>query len=564
MMRLQLSHSWHIRRHGYCALVTLLFLSVFTTMSSQSHAADFQTENDPLYTKSGSLVICGGGVLPHTLLDRFIELGGGPDAHVVIIPSASVIADTDIHARMSGWYDRLADNGFASLQILHTRSRMEADDENFSQILDLATAVWFIGGNQNWLAQTYVGTRTEERLHNVLARGGVIGGTSAGAAIMSRSMIADGKVEPLLSSGLGFLPGTIVDQHFKKRNRQERLMRALQLRPGMVGFGIDEGTALIVQGRSLEVIGESDVSICLSPSTKRPARIESLTPGHKADLIALKRAANSRVDTLIASTDRHVPDVQNGTLVIAGGGPTPKEVIDSFLEAAGGIEAPIVVVSNALGDYPPEQREVCGWLQDAGARNVTMLHARSGEELSSPSLIALLKAARGVWFTGGRQWRLVDAYMDTNVEELFHDVLRRGGVIGGTSAGATIQGEYLVRGNPLGNEEIMCEGYDRGFGFLPGVAIDQHFTERKRHNEMVELKKTHPELIGLGVDESTALIVRGSTMQVVGKHQVTVFDSPTDSSIETPEFAILKSGDRYDLRQHRRVETALAEADTPK
>ena len=568
MMRLHLNSTCcrRICRLNICAIIPLIAICVVAGMFSKLNAADLQTnnENDPVYVKSGSLVICGGGVLPSKLIDRFVELGGGSSAHIVIIPSASVIADTDTHARMTGWHDRLADNNFASLNILHTRSRAEADDDRFSEILESATAVWFIGGNQNWLSQTYVGTRTEDRLHKVLARGGVIGGTSAGAAIMSRCMIADGKTEPLLSSGLGFLPGTIVDQHFRKRNRHERLMRALHHRPGMVGFGIDEGTALIVQGRSLEVIGDSDVCICLSPSSKRPARVESLAAGHKADLIALRRAANARVDNIVASKDTRVPDVQNGTLVIAGGGPTPKEVIDTFLEAAGGKDAPIVVVSNALGEIPPEHSDVCGWLHDAGAKNVMMLHAKAGEDLSSPGLVALLKAARGVWFTGGRQWRLVDAYLDTNVEQLFHDVLRRGGVIGGTSAGATIQGEYMVRGNPLGNEEIMCEGYDRGFCFLPGVAIDQHFTERERHNDMAQLKKSYPEMIGLGVDESTALVVRGSTMQVVGQHQVTVFDRPTDASAETPDFEVLKSGDRYDLRQRCRVATALAEVDASK
>ena len=517
-------------------------------------------ENNPQLVSSGTLFICGGGVLPGKLLERFVELGGGSRARVVVISSASIYADTDILARLSGWQDRLAENGIASMDVLHTRSREQADDVEFSKVLETATAVWFLGGNQNWLAQTYVGTKTEARLHGVLARGGVIGGTSAGAAIMSRCMIADGKTEPTLSTGFGFLPGTIVDQHFRKRNRLERLMRALQLRPGTVGIGIDEGTALIVRGRSLEVIGDSDVSLCLAPSPQRPARVESLAAGQRADLVALRRAAVARAETMLAATGSHVPDVQHGTLVIVGGGSTPQEVIDTFLTAAGGMDSSIVVVSNALGDTPPEQNAVCGWLNAAGAKNVRMLHATTAQDLSDPGLVALLKEARGVWFTGGRQWRLVDAYLDTNVEELFHDVLRRGGVIGGTSAGATIQGEYLVRGNPLGNEEIMTEGYDRGFGFLPGVAIDQHFTQRDRLDDLAQLKKAYPELIGLGVDESTALIVRGSTMEVVGQHHVTVFDRQSNAPTETPDFAVFKSGERYDFRQHRRMETAIAEA----
>src|SRR5205823_10371724 len=98
-----------------------------------------------------------------------------------------------------------------------------------------------------------------------------------------------------------------------------------------------------------------------------------------------------------------------------------------------------------------------------------------------------LREAKGVWFSGGRQWRFVDAYEGTLCEKLFHDVLKRGGAIGGSSAGATIQGAYLCRGNPLGNLDIMAEGYERGFGFLPGTAIDQHFFKRNRLGDMQNL-----------------------------------------------------------------------------
>ena len=561
MMRLQLHESAErpLSRTLPHVLALMLFCCEVGGMprTCQSAEPNLNAENNPHLTTDGTLFICGGGILPANLIDRFIEYGGGPKARVVIMSSASYYADQNIENRLSGWFDRLSDNHISSLDILHTRSREEANNPEFSKILDAATAVWFLGGNQNWVSQVYVGTKTEDRLHSVLSRGGVVGGSSAGAAIMSRCMIADGKHEPILSTGLGFLPGTIVDQHFRKRDRMGRLMRALELRPGMVGIGIDEGTALIVRGRSLEVMGESDAAICLAPSPHRPSRVESLTPGNRADLVALRRAASARAEASSVASSLGIPDVQNGTLVIAGGGPTPKEAIESFLKAAGGNDSSIVVVSNAFGETPPELNDVCGWLDAAGAKNVHLLHPTCAEDLKNPSLITLLKEARGVWFTGGRQWRLVDAFLDTPFEKLFHDVLRRGGVIGGTSAGATIQGEYLVRGNPLGNEEMMTEGYERGFGFLPGVAIDQHFTQRERLDDMAQLKKSHPEMIGLGVDESTAMIVRGTTMEVVGENNVTIFDRPAESQSNTPEFAVLRSGERYDFRQRRRMETTV-------
>ena len=122
---------------------------------------------------------------------------------------------------------------------------------------------------------------------------------------------------------------------------------------------------------------------------------------------------------------------------------------------------------------------------------------------------SLLKAG-GVWFSGGRQWRFVDAYAGTLTEKRFHEVLARGGAIGGSSAGASIQSEYMPRGHPLGNTVMAAEGYERGFGFLPGCAVDQHFFARKRTADMTGLMKKYPQYLGIGIDEGTAIVVTGS------------------------------------------------------
>ncbi len=501
---------------------------------------------------TGSLLIAGGGGIPVAVLDRYFELAGGEQARIVIITTASQLAGTpEAEQRYAHWHDRKP----ASLTFLHTRDRLEADRSEFSKVLLEANAVWFMGGNQNWLAEAYLGTLVEERCHALLRRGGVIGGSSAGAAIMSRSMIAGGRELPVMASGFGFLEGTIIDQHFRKRNRQARLMQALELRPGLVGIGIDEATALVVRGRTLEVVGDSDVTIALAPSPGREARVQTLVAGQKDDLVKLSRAAIARTRPTFPARLAPVPEVKSGTLVIVGGGSTPREAVDQFLTAAGGKDASIIVVSNALGEEPPEEQKVCGWLKTAGASNVHQVHTRTGDDLASPELRSRIQTAKGVWFTGGRQWRLVDAYLDTPVQCLFQAVLNRGGVIGGTSAGATIQGDYLVRGNPMGNEDMMAEGYERGFGFLPGVAIDQHFTQRSRFSDMTGLKKAFPQLIGLGIDEATALIVRGTTMEVVGQSQVAVFDrQPNDPDTE-PEYEVVKAGQKYDFKQRRLMDS---------
>ena len=165
-------------------------------------------------------------------------------------------------------------------------------------------------------------------------------------------------------------------------------------------------------------------------------------------------------------------------------------------------------------------------LRKAGAKNVTWLHTKDRHRANQDeAFLKPLTEARGVWLGGGRQWNLVDSYQNTKVHQLLHDVLARGGVIGGASAGASIQGDYMPRGNPLGNLEIMAEGYERGLGFVTGIAIDQHFAERDRFADMARLVHAHPQILGIGLDEGTAIIVQKSEARVLGKGSIAVFDA---------------------------------------
>lgn len=238
--------------------------------------------SQPVAAVSGALVICGGGRLPEQLPQKFLELAGGRRARIVVITTASRYADSPaIEGRLEFWREQ----AIAALDVLHTRSREVADSPGFSEPLAQATGVWFVGGDQNKLAAVYLGTKTQQRLEEVLQRGGVIGGTSAGAAIMSPVMIAGGRDEPRLGSGLGFLAGTIVDQHFLKRRRQPRLLKAVCARPGHLGLGIDEGTAVVVQGTTLQVLGESEVVVCRPTlSADQPPETSILKPGDRVDL----------------------------------------------------------------------------------------------------------------------------------------------------------------------------------------------------------------------------------------------------------------------------------------
>ncbi len=161
---------------------------------------------------AGALVICGGGGLPESVRREFVRLAGGPKAKIVVIPTASSDADGPA-AEVAEFLEPWNKMGAASVVLLHTRSRAKADDPAFSRPLEDATGVWFSGGDQSRVTEVYLGTAVERALHAVLGRGGVIGGTSAGAAIMSRVMITGGREKATVGTGFGFLPGTVVDQH---------------------------------------------------------------------------------------------------------------------------------------------------------------------------------------------------------------------------------------------------------------------------------------------------------------------------------------------------------------
>jgi cyanophycinase len=151
----------------------------------------------------------------------------------------------------------------------------------------------------------------------------------------------------------------------------------------------------------------------------------------------------------------------------------------------------------------------------------------------------------GVWFDGGRQWRLVDAYLGTRTQRELEAVLARGGVIGGASAGATIQGSYLVRGSPKGNLIMMAKGHEEGFGYVKNVAIDQHLLARHREEDLVAVVDTHPELLGIGLDEPAAIVVRGDEFEVIGQSKVAIYDGRDHGC---KRYYFLSVGDRFDFK----------------
>jgi cyanophycinase len=244
----------------------------------------------------------------------------------------------------------------------------------------------------------------------------------------------------------------------------------------------------------------------------------------------------------------------NGALVVVGGGDVGPDVVKRFIQLAGGVDAPIVIIPTAGGDSSGSYGQTCSCadlLRKSGAVNVRILHTYDRAVADADSFAAVIRRARGVWFPGGRQSRLADSYLGTQTERELHALLERGGVVGGTSAGASIQASYLVRG-ALSNDIVMSPGHERGFGFLRDVAIDQHVLTRHRLDDLPVVLAAHPELLGIGIDEGTALVVRGDRAEVIGRSRVFVYGG-RDATDSGETYLSLPAGSRYDLAARRVV-----------
>jgi cyanophycinase len=246
---------------------------------------------------------------------------------------------------------------------------------------------------------------------------------------------------------------------------------------------------------------------------------------------------------------------EKGSLVIVGGGRLPDSIINAFVDLGGGKSGAFVIIPTAGEDIIKYDQAWADkqFLTKAGVSRVSVLHTRDRKEADTSKFVEPLKTAGGVWFPGGRQWRLVDSYLNTRTHRELWKLLKRGGVIGGSSAGATIQGSYLVRGAREGNSVMMAPGYEVGMGFLRNVAVDQHLLRRNRQDDLISVVERHRHLLGIGIDESTAIIVRQNDAQVIGESKVAIYDPQRGPGPDGKRYYFLNPGERFDLAGRRRL-----------
>lgn len=349
------------------------------------------------------------------------------------------------------------------------------------------------------------------------------------------------------------------------------LLTQLTSEPRTFGIDLSATGLLVLRQRTFRFMGPGSADFLVPECEWLPTRRQTLRartgdrqdPGeYLVDLTEWRREAIDRTLEPFPPAQPAAPQVENGTLVIVGGGGMPAGLMQRFIELAGGTEnARLVYVPCA--EQPrvsPKQRIVEAW-QAAGVSSATFIHtknrlrAHSDEEFLMP-----LRDATGIWFGGGRQWNFSDSYYGTTAHKLMKDVLKRGGVIGGSSAGASIQARYLARATPIQNFRIMAPGYERGgLGFISGVAIDQHFTQRGRQKDMTLLVDRYPALLGIGIDEATALIVQGTAAEVVGQGQVCFYDRRQPVEPGQPDYMAVSAGTSYDLRARKVISKGNSE-----
>ena len=253
----------------------------------------------------------------------------------------------------------------------------------------------------------------------------------------------------------------------------------------------------------------------------------------------------------IAQENKVTTGNENGTLIAIGGGDIGHtNIMNEFRKLAGGDSAKIVVIPTAfVRDNEIDTLLLKRNFKEYGITNFSVLHTNDSTEVNTDDFVKPIKEATGIYFTGGRHWRIADSYLNTKVHKELLKLLDRGGVIAGSSAGATIQGSYLARGDTK-NNQIMMGDHEIGFGFISNIAIDQHVLSRNRQFDMFTILEKKPELLGVGIDESTAIVVKGDILEVIGESYVIIYDKSFFFSMQSFLFRILTSGLWTELDLH--------------
>ncbi|MFC1554091.1 cyanophycinase [candidate division KSB1 bacterium] len=265
---------------------------------------------------------------------------------------------------------------------------------------------------------------------------------------------------------------------------------------------------------------------------------------------------------------------ESGHLVIIGGGSRPDRIMKTITDLGKLHDnGKIVVIPNASASPERTGENHAAELAQFTDKEVTYFVV-TPDNVNQDSTLKHFEGVGGIFFSGGVQSRLTGLLNGTKLLERIREIYSDGGVLSGSSAGAAIMSDLMLTGSEIRYEgddrlktiEAANIAYVKGFGFMKGVIIDQHFVKRQRENRLISLVLDHSEYIGIGIDEQTAIIRKpGNTFEVIGNSNVLVFDAtqasiaPVDTtrtyihSADGLKFHILKEGQVFDLKKLRVV-----------
>lgn len=520
------------------------------------------------------------------------------------------------------WFALRESGAVADFQFLYRNDEDDPPGDKFYSLLESATGVWLPAYDQQWLPREFAAnypkklSRFQSALREVVARGGVVGGLGGGMACLPETMIAgdhapeSGWVRANLEFGLALFNGVIVDQNFDARaGRLERLADLLRNgprhdrlapAPGVerrtIALGVERQTALVLCENTIRALGEGHGHVFLKGNGNRTITWRTIAPGEDPLLVQTSTAKlrNSATRSGDEPRRRERTDADNpfglpepidssrpGTVILHGGGQTD-DIIELLPGLTDHVKPRLVHCPAARESCRPSEdchgdalarrcEEIFSqWrqLQTAGRlESLSFVTTNDSTDADRAEFVHPLVEADALWFCGGDQSPLarlfVGAFEPTRFQTAVLDIVRRGGVVGGSSAGLAIMPAVMIEGGQPENGRPAEAELSRGLGVMQQALAEQHFDARRgRIERLTGLLRDHKRLanflptcdpkqmIGLAVEEDTALIAQANRLRVVGKQQAHVFLQETDPRIVT--WHALSPGDAAVVRHGRR------------
>jgi len=553
--------------------------------------------------KPGSVMLHGGGRgVRQYVREELLRLAGGNAARVVLLPSDEEQRKSDETleeyekrlSRMEGYgrWQALCRANNAHFQFIHWNCPEDPDRSQFYTALEQATGLWMPAEDQKWVIERYASdplkpTRFQLALRGIVSRGGVVGASGGGMASLAESVIvgnaADnaGWTRARLAFGLGLFQNTLLDQNFDIwSGRVERLTDTLRngpqldrvaRRPGIqhrtIGIGVDRQTIAVLSGNSIRVIGEGCVNLFVQSNGGRTIAWHRLTAGSRPLALRASPAHKQFAAPSDIGLDWESPfgaPPGEGTVVLHGGGSTA-EMYDLLPRLTGKLHPRLVHCPSASDTYRRMSNEelmasdlVGVWKTDA-VESLRFINANMPEQAERPEFCRLLDSADALWFMGGDQRNLTALYVNPVHPSLFQrkvrNIVSRGGVVGGSSAGCAALSDLMIVGSVENNGRGPARAeLSRGLGVLSNVVAEQHFDARqgrierfaellrdKRRLANISPARDPSRMVGLAVEEGTALILHGNRLSVVGKNKAHVF--LRSEVYDTLTWDVLASGD---------------------